>query len=97
MSTDIPEDKTSRTRAQSPNTRHQVTVRLPGEFKALCERDGITMWQLLQSFAADLCGLAPLTKITKYRSRGPAAQAAARAYYEATGYGAAARERKEQP
>ena len=92
MSTD-----TKTPKMPSPNTRHQVTVRLPGEFKALCERDGITMWQLLQSFAADLCGLTPLSKMTKYRSRGPAAQAAARAYYEATVYGAAARERKEQP
>lgn len=70
------------------NTRAPVSVRLPPEFKALCDRAGMTMAQVIQSFAADLCAIAPLTKKTKYVSKGAAAQAAARAYYAAA-YGQA--------
>lgn len=87
MSTDTTANKITKTSAPSPNTRCPVSLRLPPAFKALCDREGMTMAQLLQSFAADLCGIAPLTKLTKYSSRGPAAQAAARAYYEAAGFG----------
>jgi hypothetical protein len=83
MSTDTPADKTTKTPKPSPNTRCPVSLRLPPEFKALCDRNGMTMAHMLQCFAADLCGIKPLTKKTKYMSRGEAAQAAARAYYEA--------------
>jgi len=86
---------TNKTRPASPNTRVPISLRLPPAFKALCDRDGLTMHQLLQSFAADLCGLTPLSKHTKYVSRGAAAQAAARAYYEATGFAEAARKKRE--
>jgi hypothetical protein len=88
MSTDTTTaNKISKTPASSPNTRCPVSLRLPPAFKALCDRDGMTMAQLLQSFAADLCGLAPLTRKTRYVSRGQDAQNAARAYYEAAGFG----------
>jgi hypothetical protein len=88
MSTDTPENQqTPKTHAPSPNTRCPLSIRLPPQFKALCDRDGTTMREVLQSFAADLCDIAPLTRQTKYTSRGAAAHAAARAYYEATGYG----------
>ena len=50
------------------NTRAPVSVRLPPEFKALCDSAGMTMAQVIQSFAADLCAIAPLTKKTKYVS-----------------------------
>ena len=70
------------------NTRAPVSLRLPPEFKALCDRAGMTMAQVIQSFAADLCAIAPLSKQTKYVSKGVQAQAAARAYYAAA-YGQA--------
>ena len=83
------ESKTAKT--PSPNGRYQLSIRMPREFRALCERDGTTMYQVLQSFVADLCRLVPLSKQNKFTSRGPAAQAAARAYYEAGGFAQAAR------
>ncbi|MBA2673420.1 hypothetical protein [Ramlibacter sp.] len=81
----------------APDRRCAVSLRLPPEFKALCDRDGMRMAQLIQSFAADLCAIKPLTKITKYVSRGEAAQAAARAYYEAAGFGRKPGDGKERP
>ena len=83
-STPNPQAATKRTERRRPDKR--VSLRLPPQFKALCEQGGTTMPQLLRSFAADLCAIVPLTKMTKYVGRGEAAQAAARAYYEAAGF-----------
>ena len=75
------------TNPASPNTRYQVGFRVPPEFLALCERDQVGMVQLLKNFVVDLCGLVPLTKQARHVGRGPQAQKAAQAYYEAAGYG----------
>jgi hypothetical protein len=69
--------------------RRNVTLRLPDEFLALCEADGVTPETVLTGFIADLCGIvswASEPRTDGYGSNGSGERDMARAYYERVGY-----------
>ena len=66
-----------------------VTLRLPDEFLALCEADGIAPETVLRGFVADLAGIinwASHPRADGYNSNGSDERSMARDYYERVGY-----------
>lgn len=66
-----------------------LTIELPPEFVALCERDGVTPEVVLRGFIADLCRLMNYVSAPRadgYSSNGSDERRMAREYYERVGY-----------
>jgi hypothetical protein len=71
------------------NPSKRVTVSLPPEFIALCQRDGVTPETVLRGFIADLCGIinwAAEPRQDGYCSNGSDERDLASQYYERVGY-----------
>lgn len=66
-------------RAHEPK-RPAVNFRLPREFEALCEREGVEAGELIRQFVADLCDLRAWTTTSAFAGAGEQAHQAARAY-----------------
>ena len=63
-----------------------VTLVLPREFVALCERDRITPEAVLRGFIADLCDITPRPPAGGYCSNGADERAMAQEYYHRVDY-----------
>ena len=66
-----------------------ITLALPEEFIALCQRDGVAPELVLRGFIADLCQImswAAAPRTDGYCSNGSDERSYARAYYERVGY-----------
>lgn len=59
-----------------------ITLQLPAEFVALCQRDGIAPEVVLRGFVADLCEL----RAGEYNTNGSDERMLAGEYYERVGY-----------
>lgn len=67
----------------------KLTIELPPEFLALCERDGVEPDTVLRGFIADLCSIfneASSPRTDGYGSNGSDERAMAYEYYERVGY-----------
>ncbi len=66
-----------------------LTLALPEEFIALCERDGVTPETVLRGFIADVSGIISWARDPRsdgYSSNGSDERMMAYAYYERVGY-----------
>ncbi|MGH8076593.1 MAG: hypothetical protein ACREPE_04625 [Lysobacter sp.] len=66
-----------------------LTLPLPGEFIALCERDGVTPETVLRGFIADVSGIVSWARDPRsdgYNSNGSDERAMAQDYYYRVGY-----------
>lgn len=66
-----------------------LTLQLPEEFVALCERDGVTPETVLRGFIADVCGIVSWARDQRsdgYSSNGSDERDMAYAYYQRVGY-----------
>jgi hypothetical protein len=66
-----------------------ITLQLPPEFIALCERDQVTPETVLRGFIADVCGLMNWSHAPRsdgYSSNGSDERDMAEAYYARVGY-----------
>jgi hypothetical protein len=61
---------------------HEITLRLPPEFIAQCEEDGVEPDAVLRGFIADLCGL----RSGEYVTHGSDERNLAEMYYDRVGY-----------
>lgn len=59
-----------------------ITLQLPAEFVALCQRDGVEPEVVLRGFIADLCEL----RTGSYHTNGSDERMLAEQYYERVGY-----------
>ena len=69
--------------------KHPLTLELPEEFIALCERDGTTPETVLRGFIADLAGIISWVDAPRddgYYSNGSDERDMAYAYYQRVGY-----------
>lgn len=71
--------KPARKRAPSPK-RPGVSFKLPREFEALCEREGVGANELVRQFVADLCDLRAWVQRSAFAGSGPEAHQAAQAW-----------------
>jgi hypothetical protein len=69
--------------------KNELTIELPREFIALCQRDGVTPEIVLRGFIADLTGimnLASKPRTDGYSTNGSDERRLAREYYRRVGY-----------
>ncbi|MDA8382590.1 MAG: hypothetical protein M0037_05910 [Betaproteobacteria bacterium] len=69
--------------------KQRLTLELPPEFVALCERDGVTPDTVLRGFIADLVGIISWQadpRKDRYNSNGSDERQMARDYYQRVGY-----------
>ena len=69
--------------------KNELTIELPREFIALCQRDSVTPEIVLKGFIADLTGIMSRSKAPRtdgYSSNGSDEREMARAYYRRVGY-----------
>lgn len=72
-----------------PRPRRKLTLTLPDEFIALCQRDGVTPEIVLRGFIADLCEIISWQSAPGqdgYCSNGSDERRLAREYYDRVGY-----------
>ena len=69
--------KPQRKRSYESPKRPSVNFRLPREFEALCEREGLAPSELMRQFVADLCDLRAWTTTSAFAGSGIEAHRAA--------------------
>lgn len=74
-----PPNKPRPKRVHQPK-RPAVNFRLPREFEALCEREGIAAGEIIRQFVADLCDLRAWTERSAFAGNGREAHRAAQAW-----------------